>query len=81
MHVLGMENVLEVLLEVSPLAMQVRPQRVKHCKGLMQHTQHAQHLHDLDIVVEWALRGRMSLINVMDKCGVINLHFGNVRNV
>jgi hypothetical protein len=34
MHVMGVKNLHDVLLEVSPLVMQVHPQRVKHCKGL-----------------------------------------------
>ncbi len=42
-------------------------------------TQHAQHLHDLDMVVEWALRGHEVTLN---KGGnIINLHSDNVKGM
>jgi hypothetical protein len=45
-------------------------------------TQHAQHLQDLDMVVEWALRGQETLINIVDKGGnIINLHSDNVKGM
>jgi len=79
MHVLGMKNLHEVLLEVSPLAMQAWLQGVKQRKGL---TQHVQHLRDLDTVVEWALRGQVTLINIVDKGGnIINFHSNNVKSM
>jgi hypothetical protein len=46
-------------------------------------TQHAQHLHDLDMVVEWALRGHeVTLINIVNKgWNIINLHSDNVKGM
>jgi hypothetical protein len=76
MHVMGVKNIHEVLLEVSPLAMQMRPWGVKQRIGL------TQHLRDLDMVVEWALRGQVTLINIVDKGGnIINLHSDNVKGM
>jgi hypothetical protein len=39
-----------------------------------------QRLEDLDIVVQWALRGRVTLIDVVDKGAMVDLHCGNVRD-
>lgn len=34
----------------------------------------------IDVVVQWALRGRVTLIDVVDKGSIINLHSSNVRD-
>lgn len=77
MHVMGVTNLHEVLHGVSTLATQVRPKRVKRKRGL---TPHEQRLEDLDIVVQWALRGRVTLVDVVDKGAMVDLHCGNVRD-
>jgi hypothetical protein len=43
-------------------------------------TPHEQHLEDLDIVAKWALRGRVTLVDVVDKGAMVDLHCGNVRD-
>ena len=77
MHVMGVTNLHEVLPGVSTLATQIRPKGVKKKKGL---TPHEQRLEDLDIVVQWALRGRVTLVDIVDKGAMIDLHRGNVRD-
>ena len=62
----------------STLATQVRPKGVKKKRGL---TPHEQRLEDLDIVVQWALRGRVALVDVVDiKGAMVDLHCDNVRD-
>jgi len=43
-------------------------------------TNHEQLLEDLHIVVQWALRGRMTLVDVVDNGTMVSLHFYNVRD-
>ena len=77
MHVMGVTNLHEVLLGVSTLVTQVRPKGVKRKRGL---TPHEQRLEDLDIVVQWALQGRVTLVDLVDKGAMVDLHCGNVRD-
>ena len=77
MHVMGVTNLHEVFPGVSTLATQVRPNGVKKKRGL---TPHEQCLEDLDIVVQWALRGRVTLVDVVDKGAMVDLHCSNVRD-
>ncbi len=76
MHVMGVKNVHDVLPEISVLAKQIQPQGPKKTKGLKPH---AQRLEDL-AVVQWALGGRVTLVDVIDKGGTISLHSSNVRD-
>jgi hypothetical protein len=63
MHVMGVKNVHDVLPEISVLAKQIQPQGTKKTKGLKPH---AQQLEDL-AVVQWALGGRLTLVDVIDR--------------
>jgi hypothetical protein len=76
MHVMGVKNVHDVLPEISVMAKQTQPQGTKKTKGLKPH---AQRLEDL-AVVQWALGGRVTLVDVIDKGGTISLHSSNVRD-
>ncbi len=77
MHVMGVKKVHDVLPEISVLAKQIQPQGVKKTKGLKPH---AKRLEDLDTVVQWALGGRVTSLDVIDKVGMISLHSSNVRD-
>jgi hypothetical protein len=68
-------NLHKVLPVVSTLTTQVRPKGVKKKRGL---TPHEQRLENLDIVVQWALRGRVTLVDVVDKGAMVDFHCGNV---
>ena len=78
MHVMRVTNLHEVLPRVFTLAIQVRPKGVKKKKrGL---PPHGQHLEDLDIVVQWALKERVTLIDVVDKSAMVDLYCSNVQD-
>ncbi len=76
MHVMGVKNVHDVLPEISVLAKQIQSQGPKKTKELKPH---AQRLEDL-AVAQWALGGRVTLVDVIDKGGMISLHSSNVRD-
>ncbi|CAM6025887.1 unnamed protein product [Sphagnum balticum] len=77
MHVMGVKNVHDVLPEISVVAKQVQPQGTRKTKGLKPHSQQ---LEDL-AVVQWALGGRVTLVDVIDKGGMISLHSSNKEYV